>query len=684
MNYRFFSVTSFVLTISCPAFAADAPVFKATAPPAPAPLWNWSSCYVGVNAGLSAARSRESATTPAYTNGDNFNFPNGFSGGVANPEVSNGNSFLGGGHVGCRYQTPQRFVFGLEGDFNFTNLRLTHVLGPTNISAPFLPGDTFSTRTNWQSSIRGNIGYSWDRWLAYLTGGVAVARMHKDATYLAGNGGGPVTFLSASGSDEKTLVGLTVGAGAAYAIDKHWTIGAEYRYTNYGSKNFKLGTITSDSTDPATRVVVGVNGKADLQTHEIMAKINYGFDWFKSERDERPLRAFASVGPAPDVPRFYGSVDYLLWQVKGAPLSVPLVTTGPIATTHHGLIGAPAENGADSTILYGAPLAPAKGGNDTQKFPLFSGSRLVVGYWFDDTKRIAMEVSGFGVQSRSAGFSARSDSSGNPILGFSVYNNVPYSIGPMTIFAGEDSLPTSLPDDPNRARANGVIIGGINIRNTLKLWGLDVSGVFNLHRSSSWELSGLAGLRYLNLSEDISLVGDIHGISGPYTGQSGVVWDQFETKNHFYGALLGMRGRWFWGPVSLDLTTSVAVGSSNETITISGGFTSVNFALGSGPNGVFAQPANEGTYSGNKFAFVPEVHAKLGYDLTSSIRVTVGYDFLYYSNVVRPGDQINREIPKGQTFQQARTPDSLTSPARLFNTTDFYAQGLSLGVSARF
>ena len=64
----------------------------------------------------------------------------------------------------------------------------------------------------------------------------------------------------------------------------------------------------------------------------------------------------------------------------------------------------------------------------------------------------------------------------------------------------------------------------------------------------------------------------------------------------------------------------------------------------------------------------------------SSIAVTVGYDFLYDSNVIRPGDEINRNIPKGQTYQQDGTAPSLTSPARLFKTTDLFAQGVSIGL----
>ena len=96
-------------------------------------------------------------------------------------------------------------------------------------------------------------------------------------------------------------------------------------------------------------------------------------------------------------------------------------------------------------------------------------------------------------------------------------------------------------------------------------------------------------------------------------------------------------------------------------------------------------PSNEGSRSQNAFAVVPEFQTKLGFDITPTIRFTVGYDFMYLSNVIRPTDQIDRNIPKGQTYQQDTTqPDSSTVPARMFKATDFYAQGLNVGISARF
>src|SRR5215472_2320912 len=103
----------------------------------------------------------------------------------------------------------------------------------------------------------------------------------------------------------------------------------------------------------------------------------------------------------PHEPRFYGGVEYLLWWVKGAPLSAPLVSTGPAANDEGFLVN------SDTTILYGAPFAPAKGGNDTQNFGGLSGSRLTLGYLIDEGQNLAAEARVFMLESGSAGFTAQ-------------------------------------------------------------------------------------------------------------------------------------------------------------------------------------------------------------------------------------------------------------------------------------
>jgi hypothetical protein len=149
---------------------------------------------------------------------------------------------------------------------------------------------------------------------------------------------------------------------------------------------------------------------------------------------------------------------------------------------------------------------------------------------------------------------------------------------------------------------------------------------------------------------------------------------------------LGLRGRYVSRPLYFDLIARVAMGTSHEVVNVSGRYESFNFTAphAGGPEGIFAQPANEGQTSANDFAVVPEVQLRIGYAATNWLSVSLGYDFLYFSSVVRPGDQINRNLPKGQTFQQGGNSISTTSPARLFNTTDFLAHGLTVGMGLRY
>jgi hypothetical protein len=389
----------------------------------------------------------------------------------------------------------------------------------------------------------------------------------------------------------------------------------------------------------------------------------------------------AAVAAAAPSSRLYIGIEYLHWWAKGAPLSVPLVSTGPEMNKEGFLIN------SNTTILYGAPFSPASGGSDKQSFPGFNGGRLTVGYWLDDAQRYAVEASGFLTQSRTTTFQARGDANGNPGMRIPVFNTIPYAPGggcdpdnaavclvPRT----EDGVPLAVPGD---------LTGGVKVTNSLQFGELDLTAVFPLYRDASWQISGLAGGTYLQLSEGFNLTADLEGLatSNQYAGQSGTSVDSFKTENRFYGATLGVRGRYSYGPMFVEATERLSLGASNEMLSVSGSYVDFNapFASNHGPYGIFAMPANEGKTTRTNFAVVPEVQAKIGYNITPSIAVTIGYDFLYDSNVIRPGDQINRNLPKGQTFQQDGTAASLTSPARLFRTTNFYAQGISIGLVIR-
>ncbi len=670
------------------------PLYKA--PPPAAPAGGWSGWYVGGNVGAAVnASSYELDPSGCFVSSAGSNC--GVGGAAANPLRTFANdlgaaAFTGGGQIGYNWQFGG-WLAGIETDLNYSSLKETDA-GTASLGGP-LAGVTAShsvtQRLDWFGTFRGRAGLTpRSDWLLYVTGGLAYGNVSSTTTV------GPVQCCAGEvygGSvSAERLLGWTAGAGVEHTFAPGWSAKVEYLYVDLGTLSYIDSCITARARQ--TNVCAGFSAPPTYTTsvttaeHVVRAGLNYHFDL--AELDH--LSGVGHAGPAypmardeAAVSRFYGGAEYLFWWAKGAPLAAPLVSTGPIDTTHHGFL-----INSDATILYGAPFAPAVGGNDTQNFPGFSGSRLTFGYWLDSAGRLAVEASAFALQSQSAGFNIQADNTGNPVLAIPLYNTISYVPGGGVGRGGppnEDSLPIALPAEAGRQDGNaGVFTGGVSITNTLQLWGADATGVINLHRGDAFELSGLGGVRYLNLAESFNLNYQSVGVSGVYVGDNGTLFDQFQTRNQFYGALLGLRGKYAWGPLWAEVTARAAVGLSHEVLEISGGYTSVNYLgpVRTGPEGVFAQPSNEGQYSTDKLALVPEAQIKLGYNVTPAIRVTAGYDFLYYSSVVRPGDNINRDLPKGQTFQQGGSSVSTASPAPLFKTTDFYVQGFSVGLAASF
>jgi hypothetical protein len=102
-------------------------------------------------------------------------------------------------------------------------------------------------------------------------------------------------------------------------------------------------------------------------------------------------------------------------------------------------------------------------------------------------------------------------------------------------------------------------------------------------------------------------------------------------------------------------------------------------------SGLLALDSNSGTFSRNTFAVVPEVTLKVGYQVNDHLRAFIGYNFLYASNVVRPGDQIDTTLDENKIppFSTA-VPPGTPRPMVLFKTTDYWAQGFTFGLEWRY
>ena len=228
------------------AAAADMPT---KAPPPPA--YNWSGCYVGLNAGGGTSgtdfgSSVDPGTYLLVAKGDPATV-GGSGGGGANAD-----GFIGGGQAGCNWQTGT-LVLGVEGDYDYfrSNPNFANNTNTLASGAAFTLGQSLTT--DFLATARPRIGIAADRNFAYVTGGVAFTHAAYTESYTDAAGG------AGSAIAAKSLLGWTAGAGWEYALADHWTIKLEYLYASFPTVN-ALGLISgpggSNTLHGSTNLVV--------------------------------------------------------------------------------------------------------------------------------------------------------------------------------------------------------------------------------------------------------------------------------------------------------------------------------------------------------------------------------------------------------------------------------------------
>ena len=128
----------------------------------------------------------------------------------------------------------------------------------------------------------------------------------------------------------------------------------------------------------------------------------------------------------------------------------------------------------------------------------------------------------------------------------------------------------------------------------------------------------------------------------------------------------------------------VALGATHQEVRISGttDFTDPGVAPVRQQGGLLALPTNIGSYSRDQFSVVPEIGINVGRQVTDHLRLFAGYTLLYWSGVVRPGDQIDFGVNPTQ-LPTPTGPGTLVGEARpafAFRNTDLWAQGVNLGL----
>jgi hypothetical protein len=355
--------------------------------------------------------------------------------------------------------------------------------------------------------------------------------------------------------------------------------------------------------------------------------------------------------------RVWARANYVLSWVREEQGNLPLVTTGDPKNKVPGAIGQPG-----TTVLFGdAGIG----------FRTASGMRLTLGTWINAESTIGIEAAGFGTEQRANDFFTASDITGNPLLAVPFINQTTQPPGP-SAHVISNPLKTT---------------GDVLVAASLQRWGVDVSGIYCFWRQSGAEFSVLAGMRYEDLLEGLRILQHSLTIS---TKTNTTFDDHFNTRNQFFGAQAALRFHWQHDIWVFDATSKVAVGTTHQVVNIQGDssqFGAKAAPMGSFSGGLFTQPSNIGQTAANPAVAIPSLELKLAYQLTPRLRVFAGYEVLYWNQVVRPSDQIDRNINLSQSVLLGTTQGLLSGPAQpapLFHRSGFWAQEMNFGMEFRF
>ncbi len=217
-------------------------------PPIVTTVFNWTGFYLGIEGGGAWGRTQYIAADPAVPAVLGLPITNPF-------DVSGG---LFGGTVGYNWQFSN-WVVGAEGDLSWVSKS-----GINNDIPPFTTTWTNTTSERWLGTGRLRLGVTpADRWLVYATGGFAVAGVEATVNSTATGAG---IF-----SQTQTRWGWTVGGGIEAAINRNWSLKAEYLYVDLQNGTYFSPDILSAGQTIVTRTVT-------LNNNILRAGINYKFD----------------------------------------------------------------------------------------------------------------------------------------------------------------------------------------------------------------------------------------------------------------------------------------------------------------------------------------------------------------------------------------------------------------------
>lgn len=322
-------------------------------------------------------------------------------------------------------------------------------------------------------------------------------------------------------------------------------------------------------------------------------------------------------------------------------------------------------------------------GGDKVDFGTFNGMTLDGGVWLNDCHTLGIAAGGFFLEQRSVLGSLGANANGSPEVLRPVTDAL--TLIPISVLV---SAPTAL-------------AGEISVATSSRMAGADVGFRRNWLQSDDWTVDTIAGFRYLDLDEDLNITQSSRALANgrlfiggdtvnPVVGGL-VLADSFQTRNQFYAGQVGARAEYRFGPVFVNAAAKVALGPNHEVIEINGQTRETGGAGRILSGGLLAvggtgTGGNIGRQVTNRFAIMPELGAQIGAQVTSHVRLLLGYQWLYINDVVRPASQIDtainqRLVPASLSFGSRAGQNAPVITAR---HDDFFAQGITFGIDIRY
>ncbi|MBV8927031.1 MAG: carbohydrate porin [Bradyrhizobium sp.] len=281
-----------LLALAHPATAADLPV-KAPVPYLPDAPYNWNGWYVGAHAAVIRGDSNWSATPPggpavagSFALPFNFDF------------MAGTGSYGLGLQGGYNYVLPSRVMLGVEADVTAPNSDVLvpySVKGGQTVISPAIGQVSYNEAVIHYGSARARLGYAFDDFLLYGTGGLAWSYDQLTRTQVAAAAPGGI---AAPGTVEDRLLwrlGWAAGIGIEIPVTAKWTAKAEYLWTGFPQK-------TTTFTSAAESY------QSNLSMESIRVGLNYRLE------DANPIpELLAKGGSALETDRFavHGQATYL-------------------------------------------------------------------------------------------------------------------------------------------------------------------------------------------------------------------------------------------------------------------------------------------------------------------------------------------------------------------------------------